>query len=238
MIYTCELCEDNYESLRGLRIHQSSYKKCFIRNNNVITTSLTDGCENVSDAQIETFDILLADEFFVEQIPEAVTNLPNYPESINPRFSYHDIPRETFANLMNDLYNQIVTWKKNLFKLQTGSAAKAFIKELSLWLERFNRKTEHHSVALKVYIILPALMLQKPSKTSKSREHCKKLEDRLASWKDGRIDELIQECCTIQRRLSSNERRNKEDTAKTFAKLVFQVKIDAAMKLLMLEYTK
>ena len=134
MVYTCELSEDNYESLRGLRIYQSSYKKCFIRNNNVITTSLTDGCWNVSHAQIETADILLADEFFIEQIPEAVPNLPNYPESTNPRFSYHDIPGETFSNLINDLYNEIVTWKKNLFKLPTGSAAKAFIKELSLWL--------------------------------------------------------------------------------------------------------
>ena len=75
-------------------------------------------------------------------------------------------------------------------------------------------------------------MLQKPSKTSKSQEHCKKLEDRLAAWKDDRIDKLIQECRTIQRRFSSNERRSKEDKAKTFAKLVFQRKINAAMKLL------
>ena len=75
-------------------------------------------------------------------------------------------------------------------------------------------------------------MLQKSSKTSKSREHCKKLEDRLAASKDGRIDELTQECRIIQRRLSSNERCNKEDKAKTFAKLVFQGKINAAMELL------
>ena len=79
MVYTCELCEGNHESLRGLRIHQSSCKKRFIRNNNVITASLTDGCENVSDAQIETANILVADEFYIEQIPEVVTNLPNYP---------------------------------------------------------------------------------------------------------------------------------------------------------------
>ena len=149
----------------GLRIHQSSCKKRFIRNNNVITTPIADGYENVSDAQIETADILLADEFVIGRIPEVVPNLPSYPESTKPRFSYHDIPGETFANLINDLYDEIVTWKKNLFKLPTGNAAKAFIKELSLWLERFNRKTEHHSIALKFYIILPALMLQKPSKT-------------------------------------------------------------------------
>ena len=232
MVYTCELCEGSYKSLRGLRSHQSQCKKPFIRNDNVITTSLTDSCENVSDPQIETPDILQTDEFFIEQIPEVVPNIPNYLESTNPRFSYPDIPGETFVNLINDLHDEIVTWKKNLFKLPTGSAAKVFIKELSLWLERFNRKTEHHSIALKVYIILPALMLQKPSKTSKSQEHFKKLEHRLAAWKDGRIDELIQECRTIQKQFSSNERCNKEDKAKNFAKLVFQGKINAAMKLL------
>ena len=75
-------------------------------------------------------------------------------------------------------------------------------------------------------------MLQKPPKTSKSQGHCKKLEDRRAASKDSRIDELIQECRTIQRGFSSNERRNKEDKTKTFAKLVFQGKTNAAMKLL------
>ena len=75
-------------------------------------------------------------------------------------------------------------------------------------------------------------MLQNPCKASKSREHCKKLEERLAAWKDGRIDELIQECSIIQRRLSSNERCNKEDKAQTSEKLVFQGRINAAMKLL------
>ena len=176
MVYTCELCEGNQESLKGLRIHQSSCKKHFIRN--VITRPSADGYENVSNAQIKTASILLADEFVIDRIPEVVPNLPNYPESTKPRFSNHDIPGETFANLINDLYDEIVTWKKNLFKLPTGNAAKAFIKELSLWLERFNRKK---SFALKFYIILPALMLQKPSKASKSQEHCKKLEDRQAA---------------------------------------------------------
>ena len=64
MVYTCELCEGNYESLRGLRTHQSSCKKCFIRNN-VLTALLIDGSENVSDEQIGTVDILLAHEFFI-----------------------------------------------------------------------------------------------------------------------------------------------------------------------------
>ena len=44
------------------------------------------------------------------------------------RFSYHDMPGETFGNLINDLYNENVTWKKNLLKLPTGNAAKSFYK--------------------------------------------------------------------------------------------------------------
>ena len=70
MVYSCELCEGNYELLRGLHIHQSSCKKRFIRNNIVITTSLTDGCESISDAQIETADMLLADMFLSNKLPK------------------------------------------------------------------------------------------------------------------------------------------------------------------------
>ena len=133
MVYTCELCDGNYESLRRLHIHQSLFKKRFIRNN-VITTSLTDGCEYVSDAQIETADILLADEFFIEKFPKLYQIYPTILKVATHCFSYHEIPGETFANLINDLYNEIVTWKKNLCKLPTGSAAEAFIKDFRFGL--------------------------------------------------------------------------------------------------------
>lgn len=99
-----------------------------MRINNIITTSLTYGYENVSITQIDNADVLITDEIFIEQIPKVVPNLPSYPDSSNPYFSYHDIPEERFPNLINDLFNEIVTWKKNLFKLLTGNAAKAFIK--------------------------------------------------------------------------------------------------------------
>ena len=113
----CEFCQGNYESFKGLRIYQSSCKKHFIRNNNGVTTPLADGYENFSDVEIETTDIPLAVEFAIEQIPEVVPNLPNYSESTNTCFSYYDISGETFTNLINDLFNEIVTRKKNLFKL-------------------------------------------------------------------------------------------------------------------------
>ena len=233
MVHICNLCNNNYESLRGLHIHQASCKKRFVKINNSLTIPLTETLDNNNDVQIETAEILAAGEINIEKVNSIKSNLFEHDQPIPPNFLYHDMTGETFVNLINDLYEEIVTWKKNMFKLPTGNAAKSFIKELTIWLERFNCKTAHHSIAIKVYMILPVLMLQKPSKTSKAKEHCKKLEHRLAAWKDGRIDEIIQECRTIQNKFSTNERPKKQDDkAKIFAKLVFQGKINAAMKFL------
>ena len=85
---------------------------------------------------------------------------------------------------------------------------------------------------MKVYFILPCLILQKPSKESKAKDHCKKLEERMKIWKDGNIQDLLRESRVIQQRLKESKRRSNEDTAKIFAKLVFQGKINAALKLL------
>ena len=76
MVYTCELCKGNYECLKGLRIYQLSCKKRFIRSNYVIMTPLADGYENVSDAQIETADTLVADEFVINQIYLIILKAP------------------------------------------------------------------------------------------------------------------------------------------------------------------
>ena len=51
-------------------------------------------------------------------------------------------------------------------------------------------------------------------------------------WKDGNIQDLLREGRVIQQRLKESKRRSNEDTAKIFAKLVFQGKINAALKLL------
>ena len=63
----------------------------------------------------------------------------------------------------------LILWKKNLFKVASGKSEKNFILEL----------------ALKVLMVLLALLLQKPSKTSKAKDHRNKLEIRFQLWKDG-----------------------------------------------------
>ena len=87
-------------------------------------------------------------------------------------------------------------------------------------------------IALKVYMILPCLLLQKPSRESKARDHVKKLEERIKTWQEGRLYDILHEGWIIQRRLKTSKSRSAEDTARSFAKLIIQGKINAALKLL------
>ena len=51
---------------------------------------------------------------------------------------------------------------------------------------------------------MPSLLLQKPSKISKAKDHLKALERRIDLWSNGNIDDILFEGETIQSRLHHN----------------------------------
>ena len=53
-------------------------------------------------------------------------------------------------------------------------------------------------------MLMPAFLLQKPSKSLKSKDHHAALERRLKLWKEGKIEELLYEGQTIQDKLKSS----------------------------------
>lgn len=67
-------------------------------------------------------------------------------------------------------------------------------------------------IALKTLHVKSALLLQKPSKNSKFKDHVKsfvrKFERKFDIWKDGDINDLLEEGNVIQNHLKLNERRN------------------------------
>ena len=82
-------------------------------------------------------------------------------------------------------------------------------------------------------MVLPPLILQKPSATSKSKEHSAAIERRLALWKQGDLDLLLKEVRFIQGKfVNSKKAKTVEDVSKVFSKLVLQGKLSTAMKLL------
>ena len=82
-------------------------------------------------------------------------------------------------------------------------------------------------------MVLPTVILQKPSATSKSKEHSAAIGRRLALWKQGGLDLLLKEVRFIQGKfVNSKKARTVEDVPNDFSKLVLQGKLSAAMKLL------
>ena len=81
-------------------------------------------------------------------------------------------------------------------------------------------------------MILPNLLLQKPSATSKAKEHNKILTDRLQLWSEGKIRELLLDCKQIQKKLKSSQKRSMDDIQRIFSNLVMEGKIGPASKFL------
>ena len=234
---TCKICKRNFDSLKGLNIHYASCKRKerhYIRRIN--TDTITGNLPQDENTHVETTvsSILESDVLLIENNQTFTPNLPAYPEvkQLAPEQIVHNLPGDIFEEQINAAYDEVIFWRKNLFMLPAGKAAKNFIRELTFWLDQFNRDTKLQSIAMKVFMGIPSLLLQKPSRQSKAKEHHAKLEERFQLWKAGEISLLLKEGRTIQKRLVSGKRRTSEDVSRIFAKLMMEGKVHNALKFL------
>ena len=163
-----------------------------------------------------------------KKIDITLPHIPDFP------LDEHNLSEEVLK-LKNDIdnaYNIIVHWRKNLFELPTSKIGKTFIQELSCWLDHFNKGTMFRCIALKIFIILPALLLQKPSAKSKSSEHTELLKHRFELWEQRDVNKLLKEGNVIQRRLIQSKRKEDVDTAGKFSNLMFKGKVTSAIRML------
>ena len=118
---------------------------------------------------------------------EVLPNLPEFnllPSEIKTKM-WGEISYQQFCNNVKEMYNEIVHFRRNLFNIPSGKAGKDFVQELSYWLKQFNSNADLNLIALKAFMILPTLILQKPSARSKSKEHTEAVERRLQLWRRG-----------------------------------------------------
>ena len=166
------------------------------------------------------------------------SDLPEYVHASAPNFRWGDIEGEELCNRIDRCYEEIVHWKRNLFKVPSGRAGKAFARETTRLLRAFSEGSALESVALKAIMVMPSLLLQKPHTKSKTKEHSQHLERRMQLWSDGNIEGLLEEGRTVQRQLRganrNSQERNKttEQSARTFAKLMMEGKVKAALRLI------
>ena len=102
--------------------------------------------------------------------------------------------------------------------------------ELSKQYLAYGSASALESVALEAAIVLPIQFSQKPSRTSKTKQHIALLERRLGLWSNG---DLVKEGRTIRQRLPKNGlTKANSNLACSFSNLMFAGKYKAALDLL------
>ena len=137
---------------------------------------------------------------------------------------------DEITRILEAAHLKIATWQKNTLELPRNATGKAVITEATRLVKLFNSKTPWEPVAVHLFVIFLPLMLQKPAARSKTKDHVRYLQKRLALWKEGRLSEIVSECEEIQRRMKKSKR--KEDTVnRGFTRLMLTGKVKQALKL-------
>ena len=86
-------------------------------------------------------------------------NIPNIPDVEILPISTEDLqtiiwghlPYHELFKLVNNTYDEIVHYRRNLLNIPSGKSGKFFITELSFWLKQFNEQTKLNGIAIKVF---------------------------------------------------------------------------------------
>ena len=154
--------------------------------------------------------------------PEHFPDLPSFIPMADLIFSWGSVDSESFSHSLNAAYAEIVHWRKKSFKVPFGKAGKNFVSELASLFRAFAKQSSLESVAFKAITVFAILALQKPFRSSKSKDHIACLERRLSLWRDGNLNDLVLEGRTIQQRLPKRPpSRDAQQLAHSFANLMF-----------------
>ena len=148
-------------------------------------------------------------------------------------FIWGEVDGATFDSKLAPVYDVVIHWKPNLFIPPHGTIGNRFVHELAKLFQAFADGSPLGSIAMKAATVQQQLLLQKPSRSSKSKDHIRHLQRRLDLWIKGDLDTLLHEGQSIQSRLKfKSDARNIESTARSFGKLMKEGKVQAARNLL------
>ena len=169
-------------------------------------------------------------------------------ESANSRFAptpgdeqeilpVQGIGREDQGQLsITSCYDEIVHWRKQFFRIPTGSIGKAFVNLLVAELRRFTDSAGTDCIALYRFSVLPSLMLQSTRSNSKPKENTLHLQRRMALWQAGNLTSLMSEGRCLQdllfRPRKGGRKRGEEDEARHFSDLMCQGRVHDALRCL------
>ena len=167
-------------------------------------------------------------------LPES--GFPDFTPISNSMFCWGDAVGSAFSSAVKAAYSEVVHWKRNIFMVPSGAQGKKFTNELSRLFRAYAEASALESVALYAAMAMPALLLQKPHKSSRTHDHIACLERRLRLWDAGDIHSLLQEGRCIQQRLPrrqpSHHSKDDSDLTRRFTNLMQVGKTKDAVRLL------
>ena len=122
--------------------------------------------------------------------------------------------------------------------LPTGAAEKKYITETTKLLNSWTYNSPLKDIAFMAIHIMPSLLLQKPNKTSKMKDHLKALGRRTDLWSNGKTNELLFEDETIQSRLHHiNTPKSIGELSKKFTLLMEKRKCEWCVEIIDKQYS-
>ena len=100
---------------------------------------------------------------------------------------------KAYYDAVTTAYNEVIHWRRNVFLVPSGTTGKAFVSELARLMQSYADGSSLESIAMKAGTIAQTLLLQKPNRKSKSKEHVTHLQRRLKLWHKGDIQSLLEE---------------------------------------------
>ena len=119
---------------------------------------------------------------------------------------------------VENIYSKIIHLKHgNMFVPTSGNSLQAMIKEMTYLINEYNNNSPSASIALKLLMIMPKLLLLRPHKKSKTKENNEALKRRIKAWQNKELDELLKEAEAIQKRTTKQRVHKKSvDKARQF----------------------
>ena len=139
-----------------------------------------------------------------------------------------------FSKDLDYVYEKIVFWRQNLFRLPSENSGKKFICETTRLVNAWVEDSAMKPISLTAIMVMPALLLQKPSRTSKSKDHIESLSRRFELWQKGDLMELLHEGETIQNHFQrlAIKRNSTKEISKKFVQKMVKGNVNGAIKLL------
>ena len=91
------------------------------------------------------------------------------PEQQHEDFYWNTVPQRIYQKDLEETYNQVVYWRKNIFMEPTGAAGKKFIDGISRLLNLWTNETPLKNIALKAIHVMLAPLLQNQIKSRRQK---------------------------------------------------------------------